>query len=201
MTNEEALKILDTIPTISEQVDALEMAIKALETIPKYKNAYNKGYEAGVKATNVDCGVVWEERIDAIRKLLISDGMKKRFMLEANNGMKAGWVLDSEDSDEMIHGAISGLIWQLNQFILCNMRNRSSFEFVEQYDILDQIYEQYLEKDPEVAAILKEYIDYCKKFIQHSLASLKEDTFTGEDLAQMRQEVYNGSSEAKEVII
>ena len=67
MTNEEALKILDTIPTISEQVDALEMAIKALETIPKYKDAYNKGYEAGVKATNVDCGVVWEERIDAIK--------------------------------------------------------------------------------------------------------------------------------------
>ena len=31
MTNEEALKILDTIPTISEQVDALEMAIKALQ--------------------------------------------------------------------------------------------------------------------------------------------------------------------------
>lgn len=31
MTTEEALKILDTIPTISEQVDALEMAIKALE--------------------------------------------------------------------------------------------------------------------------------------------------------------------------
>ena len=31
MTREEALKILDTIPTISEQVDALEMAIKALE--------------------------------------------------------------------------------------------------------------------------------------------------------------------------
>lgn len=31
MTTEEALKILDTIPTISKQVDALEMAIKALE--------------------------------------------------------------------------------------------------------------------------------------------------------------------------
>jgi len=31
MTVEEALKILDTIPTISEQVDALEMAIQALE--------------------------------------------------------------------------------------------------------------------------------------------------------------------------
>lgn len=34
MTKEEALKILDTIPTISEQVDALEMAIKALEQQP-----------------------------------------------------------------------------------------------------------------------------------------------------------------------
>ena len=34
MTREEALKILDTIPTISEQVDALDMAIKALEQEP-----------------------------------------------------------------------------------------------------------------------------------------------------------------------
>ncbi len=31
MTNKEALEILDTILTIGEQVDALEMAIKALE--------------------------------------------------------------------------------------------------------------------------------------------------------------------------
>ena len=31
MTKEEALGILDTIPTIGEQVDALEMAIEALE--------------------------------------------------------------------------------------------------------------------------------------------------------------------------
>ena len=36
MTREEALKILDTIPTISEQVDALEMAIKALEQEPEW---------------------------------------------------------------------------------------------------------------------------------------------------------------------
>lgn len=31
MTKEEALRILDTIPTIGDQVDALEMAIEALE--------------------------------------------------------------------------------------------------------------------------------------------------------------------------
>jgi hypothetical protein len=34
MTKDEALNILNTIPTISEQVDALEMAIKALEQQP-----------------------------------------------------------------------------------------------------------------------------------------------------------------------
>ena len=34
MTKEEALKVLDTIPTIGEQVDALEMAIRALENEP-----------------------------------------------------------------------------------------------------------------------------------------------------------------------
>lgn len=34
MTREDALKVLDTIPTIGEQVDALEMAIEALEQEP-----------------------------------------------------------------------------------------------------------------------------------------------------------------------
>ena len=31
------------------------------------KDTWTQGYEDGVKATNVDCGVVWEERIDAIK--------------------------------------------------------------------------------------------------------------------------------------
>lgn len=31
------------------------------------KDAYAIGYEDGVQATNVDCGVVWEERIDEIK--------------------------------------------------------------------------------------------------------------------------------------
>lgn len=42
MTREEALQILDTIPTISEQVDALEMAIQALSQEPcRVKNELN----------------------------------------------------------------------------------------------------------------------------------------------------------------
>ena len=31
------------------------------------KDTYAIGYEDGVQATNVDCGVVWEERIEAIK--------------------------------------------------------------------------------------------------------------------------------------
>ena len=76
MTNEIAIKLLNEIRKFAilrdGEIVALEMAIKALETIPKYKNAYNKGYEAGVKATNVDFGVVWEERIDAIREEILA---------------------------------------------------------------------------------------------------------------------------------
>ena len=48
MTREEAIKILETIPTISEQVDALEIAIRSLEAWDKVKNDLDdlwlKGY-------------------------------------------------------------------------------------------------------------------------------------------------------------
>lgn len=38
------------------------------EVILHAKQIYAIGYQDGVEATNVDCGVVWEERIDAIRE-------------------------------------------------------------------------------------------------------------------------------------
>lgn len=70
MTNEEAIEELKKVDTLDMPVRLCEahyMSIKALETIPKYKDAYNKGWDDGAKATNVDCGFVWEERIDAIK--------------------------------------------------------------------------------------------------------------------------------------
>ena len=42
MTREEAIEILDTIPTIGEQVDALEIAIRSLEA---WESLYEKTAE------------------------------------------------------------------------------------------------------------------------------------------------------------
>lgn len=81
MTNKEAESCIQTIEMLRKwklknnplgvmnviDADNCEKIIKVLHDIPKYKDAYAIGYNDGVKATNVDCGVVWEERIDAIK--------------------------------------------------------------------------------------------------------------------------------------
>ena len=141
-----------------------------------------------------------EERVEAYRNLLVSDGLKKRFMLEENNRMLGGWIHDSEDSEHLVHSTISGLLWQLNQFIMVNMRNKHSYEFIENNHILDQIYEQYVEKDPMIADIIKEYIDYCKKFIHQTLMEAKSDTLTSDELREMRQRVYEGTGEERSIV-
>ena len=58
MTNEEAIENLKELLECSyvdsfedEENEALRMAIKALETIPKYKDAYGKGWVDGAKAS------------------------------------------------------------------------------------------------------------------------------------------------------
>ena len=43
------------------------MSETADKVVELAKEIFNIGYEVGVQATNVDCGVVWEERIDAIK--------------------------------------------------------------------------------------------------------------------------------------
>ncbi len=139
------------------------------------------------------------ERIDAYRNLLVSEGMRERFMLEDKNRIQCGWIIDTEshDTDHILNSTISGLLWQLNQFIMVNMRNKHSYEFIEKNHMLDQIYEQYSKKDPVVAAILKEYIDYCKEFMRYTLSEVKGDTLTSDILSDMRKEVYGNYTSSK----
>ena len=99
MTIEEAIEILDTIPTIGEQVDALEMAIKALQNQPRFiihsdgtmeqiiepsiKDIYNKGWEDGAKAAAYHYELCIEEI-----KAEIADFMAK---IPALGNCKEGW--------------------------------------------------------------------------------------------------------------
>lgn len=62
MTNEKAIEELKAIKSeysnkafedsrlMRSEIEALEMAIKALESIPKYKDAYKKGWDDGARA-------------------------------------------------------------------------------------------------------------------------------------------------------
>ena len=57
MTNEEAIRFGECILMVADDksdsttIEFTKLAIKALETIPKYKDAYNKGWDDGAKAT------------------------------------------------------------------------------------------------------------------------------------------------------
>ena len=134
-----------------------------------------------------------EDLVSAYKKLVVSEGLDKRFMLEGVNGIAAGWIhaVESEDADHLVNGPVSALLWQLNQFVMVNIRNKHSLEFIESHNILDQINEQYQEKDPIVAAVIKDYIDYTKGFIKKCLEMVKGDNLTGDMLAEIRREYYD----------
>lgn len=93
MTNEEAIQFLDNIKheeagraigkdgfyaeLMGYHVEALNIAIKALETIPKYKDAYNKGWDDGAKATYEHLKMCEEEQNgDLISRQAVIDAIE-----------------------------------------------------------------------------------------------------------------------------
>ena len=127
MTKDEALQILDTIPTISEQVDALEMAIKALEQQPSdtvSRGAFEQvmwerdiairqlkelGYEFGAKIGSCEDAISrqavfkiqakYAEYIGATKFWQMSDDIKA--LPSVTPQPKTGhWILTSDDDLE-----------------------------------------------------------------------------------------------------
>ena len=94
MTNDEAIKILEAYRdkftnSVSNQLDgdieAFEMAIKALETIPKYKDAYGKGWDDGAKATYEHLKMCEEEQGgDLISRDAVLDTIHRFFTEEVD---------------------------------------------------------------------------------------------------------------------
>lgn len=133
-----------------------------------------------------------QEKLNTYKRLVVTPGLKERFMKEGNNKKGSGWIkqIDSDDSNHLVTSSISGLLWQLNQFLFTNMRNIHSYEFIEKYKMLDDIYERFYEKSPITAEIIKEYIDYCKFFINNLLNKKNTDILTKDEIDIIRKETY-----------
>ena len=136
-----------------------------------------------------------DEIVEVYKKLLVSDSLRDRFMLYSDNPIGSGWIkkLDDHDSSHLVGSSVSGLIWQLNQFLFVNMRNVDSYKFILDNNLLDKIYEQYEKKAPVIAKIIKEYIDYSKKFIDRVLVN-RDVNLSSERLEMIREELYNESN-------
>ena len=138
-------------------------------------------------------GLSEDAKKDAYKHLLITDGLTERFKKEGVNRPGNIWInaVDNKDTDHLLRSNISGLIWQINQFLMVNIRRKSSLELVKRYDILGDIYKQYVDNDPMIASILKEYIDYAKAFIDYVIENAKDEVLDSSILEEMRDKVFN----------
>ena len=135
-----------------------------------------------------------EEVFEAYKRLLVTDGLKERFLLEGDNKIPK-WVALAKDSDHIIHSNIAGAIWCLNQFIMVNMRNKSSLEFILEKnengrDILEELCYIYNKTNPILGRIIKEYVGYTKEFIKTALEEVQGDKLTPTKLSELRKENY-----------
>ncbi len=163
------------------------------------KNNYYNEFKLTISADDLDNNIDNKgvNKVDTYKKLLITDDLIQRFMLKKDNKPLDGWikVIDEKRSDYLIHSSITGLLWQINQFLFVNMRNRHSYEFIEKYHILDDILLQYERKSPELGIILKEYIDYAKEFVNYMVKNVQKEMLTEEDLEKARITVYNNKKQ------
>ena len=108
MTNEEALKILDTIPTIGDQVDALEMAIKALEQDTVSRAVYLQcAWERDVAIEQLkELGYSFGEKIrtdnDTISRQAAIDAVCKACSMDTDYHNCTGYKPDSDWCDELV---------------------------------------------------------------------------------------------------
>lgn len=71
------------------------------------------------------------------------------------------------------NNAFPGVWWQLDQFVMTNMRSMESLRFIRETDLLDRIGDAYKSKDcpEEFGMFLDEIIDFSKEFIDLALTA------------------------------
>ena len=81
------------------------------------------------------------------------------------------------------------------EFIMVNMRNKSSLEFILEKnengrDILEELCYIYNKTNPILGRIIKEYVGYTKEFIKTALEEVQGDKLTPTKLSELRKENY-----------
>ena len=165
------------------------------------KNDNYKIFQLSIKKEDLDENIKNSNtnKIETYKKILISDSLIERFKKNSDNRILDGWIndIESTDSDHLVHSTITGLLWQINQFLFVNMRNSHSYEFIKENHILDDILERYSIKAPEMKIILEEYIEYAKKFVDYMISKNKE-MLTQRDLEEARDYLYNTEEKRNE---
>jgi len=134
-----------------------------------------------------------EDRINSLKKIIVTDELIENFKKEGDNPIGTGWIANtkSKDSYHLTKSYVSALLWQINQFIFTNMRNKKSLEFIKEQKILEGILEQYKQSDPIVYEILQEYITYSIDFIDFVLDKMiGKEYITGKMLEDYRNEFF-----------
>lgn len=160
----------------------------------KLKEGYTKEFQIEISRNDLDKNIEENSlsKIDTYKKLIVTDGLIERFMLEEKNPILSGWInkIENDDSNHLVYSTVAGLLWQINQFIFVNMRNRHSYEFIEDNHILDDILEQYKIKAKEISIIIEPYIEYAKEFVHYMVNNMEKDMLNSNDLKEAREKVY-----------
>ncbi len=107
------------------------------------------------------------DKMRAYRRLLIAPEQTELFQTSAHfsrevNTLHSNW--NNVDQEHIIWNPIVALIWQLNQFIMVNIRTKGSIEFIRDNKILESIFNQYRD-NPTIQSILKPYLAYSLLYI------------------------------------
>jgi hypothetical protein len=192
------LTLTNKIGNYCEEGKEDKIDIKELKVNKDIRLLLAVGIDVNDLQTNlIELGYDKEEQLEYIRSLLITPGLEKRFKLEKENQLAYPWINLAQDTDHIIYNNFLAIIWHINQFIMVNMRSRDSLEFIKEYKLLEKMKEKYLETDPLLGELLKEYIDYCIDFINYTIEVAKsegKDSLDDAFMGKMRTEVFENKT-------
>ena len=132
-----------------------------------------------------------QDKIKTYRNLIITPEQINLFQTSDDfsrdvRGLQSEY--QGENQEHITWNPVAALMWQLNQFIMVNMRTKASIEYIRENKILENIYNQY-KQAPIIQNVLKPFIAYTLLFTD-VLIALKTN---GKDMSlTAKDETYKG---------